>query len=112
MRIMQGKRCRSHLEISDGAASLLQATCLNMPRFIDLEMSTGCSWCVELKEEDGMLVLDQWCVLARFHGLEPGCVAEFEVVHPKLMKVIVYNQKGIEMRYKECGTAKLFTPDK
>ena len=51
-----------------------------------------------------------WSVFAKFHGLEPGCMAEFEVVHPELMKGIIYDKTGIDMIYKVCGNEKLFTP--
>lgn len=47
----------------------------------------------------------------KFHGLVSGCVAEFEVVHPGLMQVNIYDKNGIEMRCVECGDAKLFRKD-
>ena len=98
---MQDKRCKSRLVLPDSAASLLQARNLRLPRFINLETSTGCGWRVELKqEEDGMLELGAlWCAFAKFHGLKLGCVAEFAVVHPELMKVNIYNEGGTEVTY-------------
>ncbi|EMS55565.1 hypothetical protein TRIUR3_21617 [Triticum urartu] len=113
VRIMQDKRCKSRLVLPNSAASLLQASNLSLPRFINLETSTGCGWRVELKQEDGMLELGAlWCAFAKFHGLKLGCVVEFEVVHPELMKVNIYNEAGIEVTYTLCGDVNFFTSDK
>ena len=100
--------------LPDGATSFLQVSNLSLPRFINLETSTGYGWHVELKqEEDGMLELGAlWCAFAKFHGLKLGCVAEFEVVHPELMKVNIYNEAGIEVTYTLCGDVNFFTSDK
>lgn len=101
----------SPLLIPDGAASLLEATKLPTPRFVKLETSTGCCRRLQLERGDGMLVLGTlWFVFAKFHGFVVRCMAEFEVVHPELMKVIIYDKTGIEMIYKVCGNEKLFTP--
>ena len=65
------------------------------PEFIKLKIYTGCNWEVDLKEEDGMVVMDEgWSDFLEAHGLELGYFLVFKKINSRSLKVIVFDQDG------------------
>ena len=68
-----------------------------MSRDVKLKICTGCSWEVDLKEEDGMVVMDEgWSDFLEAHDLKLGYFLIFNKLNSRSLKVIVFDQDGCE----------------
>ena len=67
------------------------------PEFIKLKICTGCSFEVDLKEEDGMVIMyKRWSYFVEAHELELGYFLIFKKINSRSLKVIVFDQDGCE----------------
>ncbi|KAE8787948.1 Speckle-type POZ protein [Hordeum vulgare] len=68
-----------------------------------LNMNTGCSWRVTVRLMNDMVTLDQgWATFVVFHEIKIGYMVTFRLVTPDTLKVILFNDEGIEVVIK-CG---------
>ena len=67
------------------------------PEIIKLKICTGCSWEVDLKEEDGMVIMDEgWSYFLEAHDLMLGYFLIFKKLNTRSLRVIVFDQNGCE----------------
>ncbi|KAE8804392.1 Speckle-type POZ protein [Hordeum vulgare] len=69
-----------------------------MPTKFSLKTNTGCSWRVTVKVVDGRVTLDQgWATFATAHQVRIGYMLTFKLLTPNTMKVIIFNDDGVEV---------------
>ncbi|KAM3388930.1 hypothetical protein ACQJBY_011204 [Aegilops geniculata] len=74
-----------------------------VPREFKLRTNTHCSWRVTVRLMDGRVTLDQgWPPFATIHQIRIGYMVTFKLFTPDKLKVIVFNDEGIEVVTK-CG---------
>ncbi|XBI22077.1 hypothetical protein VPH35_063140 [Triticum aestivum] len=67
------------------------------------ETNTGCSWRVTVQLMDGRVTLDQgWVPFAAIHQIRIGYMVMFKLLTPDTLKVIFFDDEGIEVVTK-CG---------
>ncbi|KAE8798538.1 Cohesin subunit SA-1 [Hordeum vulgare] len=68
-----------------------------------LKNNTGCSWKVTAKLMNGRVTLDQgWATFAAVHQINIGYMVTFKLLTPDTLKVIIFDDDGIEVINK-CG---------
>ena len=74
-----------------------------VPQHFKLRTNTGCSWRVTVRLMDGRVTLDQgWAPFATVHQIRIGYMVTFKLLTPDTLKIIVFNEEGIEVVTK-CG---------
>ncbi|KAF7079110.1 hypothetical protein CFC21_083404 [Triticum aestivum] len=81
-----------------------------VPQEFKLRANTGCSWKVTVRLMDGRVTLDQgWAPFAAIHQIMIGYIVTFKLLTPDMLKVIVFNDEGIEVVTKCSKHDKAFT---
>ncbi|KAF7061244.1 hypothetical protein CFC21_067955 [Triticum aestivum] len=74
-----------------------------VPTEFKLRNNTGCSWRVTVKLMNGRVTLDQgWATFAAVHQIKIGYMVTFKLPTPDTLKVIIFDDDGIEVVNK-CG---------
>ncbi|KAM3311254.1 hypothetical protein ACQJBY_031742 [Aegilops geniculata] len=74
-----------------------------MPTEFKLRNNTGCSWRVTVKLMNDMVTLDQgWATFGAVHQIKIGYMVTFKLLTPDTLKVIIFDDDGIEVVNK-CG---------
>uniref|UniRef100_A0A8I6WRA7 TF-B3 domain-containing protein n=1 Tax=Hordeum vulgare subsp. vulgare TaxID=112509 RepID=A0A8I6WRA7_HORVV len=74
-----------------------------VPMELKLKNNTGCSWRVTVKLMNGRVTLDQgWATFAAVHEIHIGNMVTFKLLTPDTLKVIIFDDDGIEV-VKMCG---------
>ena len=74
-----------------------------VPTEFKLRNNTGCSWKVTVKLMNGRVTLDQgWATYAVVHQIKIGYMVTFKLLTPDTLKVIIFDDDGIEVVNK-CG---------
>ena len=74
-----------------------------VPTEFKLRNNTGCSWKVTVKLMNGRVTLDQgWATYAAVHQIKIGYMVTFKLLTPDTLKVIIFDDDGIEVVNK-CG---------
>ncbi|XBI01684.1 hypothetical protein VPH35_130404 [Triticum aestivum] len=74
-----------------------------VPTEFKLRNNTGCSWKVTVKLMNVRVTLDQgWATYAAIHQIKIGYMVTFKLLTPDTLKVIIFNDDGIEVVNK-CG---------
>ncbi|KAI4979765.1 hypothetical protein ZWY2020_016518 [Hordeum vulgare] len=74
-----------------------------VPMEFKLKNNTGCSWRVMVKLMNGRVTLDQgWATFAAIHHINIGYMVTFKLLTPDTLKVIIFDDDGIEVVNK-CG---------
>ena len=79
-----------------------------IPTEFKLKTNTGCTWRVTVRVINGRVTLDQgWATFAAVHQIMIGYMLTFKLPTPDTMKVIVFNDEGVEVitKCKEHGNA-------
>ncbi|XP_073357674.1 putative B3 domain-containing protein Os03g0621600 [Aegilops tauschii subsp. strangulata] len=77
-----------------------------VPQEFKLRTNTGYSWRVTIRLMDGRVTLDQgWAPFAAVHQIRIGYMVMFKLLTPNTLKVIVFDDEGIE------GVTKCGKPD-
>ena len=79
-----------------------------VPAEFKLKTNTGCSWRVTVRLTNSRATLDQgWATFAAVHQTMIGYMLTFKLLSPDAMKVIVFNDEGVEVvtKCKEHGNA-------
>ncbi|KAE8778443.1 U-box domain-containing protein 4 [Hordeum vulgare] len=72
-----------------------------VPMEFSPKTNTGCSWRVTMKVVDGTVTLHQgWATFAAVHQIWIGYMLIFKLLTPTNIKVIVFNEYGVEMLIK------------
>ncbi|KAF7107448.1 hypothetical protein CFC21_108070 [Triticum aestivum] len=76
---------------------------VTVPTELKLRNNTGCSWKVTVKLMNGRVTLDQgWATYATIHQIKIGYMVTFKLLTPHTLKVIIFDDDGIEIVNK-CG---------
>lgn len=75
---------------------------------ITMDTGMGCKWNVVMMEEivdnqRTLMLVEGQEAFARKHGFTPGCVDEFEIIHPGYMKVKLFGLDDVEMIFGTCA---------
>ncbi|KAF7035258.1 hypothetical protein CFC21_046171 [Triticum aestivum] len=74
-----------------------------VPTEFKLGNNTDCSWKVTVKLMNGRVTLDQgWATYAAVHQIKIGYMVTFKLLTPDTLKVIIFDDDGIEIVNK-CG---------
>ncbi|KAI4978896.1 hypothetical protein ZWY2020_015649 [Hordeum vulgare] len=74
-----------------------------VPMEFKLKNNTGCSWRVTVKLMNGMMTLDQGlATFAAVHQINIGYMVRFKLLALDTLKVIIFDDDGIEVVNK-CG---------
>ena len=74
-----------------------------MPQEFRLKTNTDCFWRVTVRQLNGRVTLDQgWATFAAVHQIKIGFMVTFKLLTPDMLKVIVFNDDGIEV-VTRCG---------
>ncbi|KAF7028939.1 hypothetical protein CFC21_040783 [Triticum aestivum] len=74
-----------------------------VPTEFKLRNNTDCSWKVTVKLMNVRVTLDQgWATYAAVHQIKIGYMVAFKLLTPYTLKVIIFNDDGIEVVNK-CG---------
>ncbi|KAF7054316.1 hypothetical protein CFC21_062020 [Triticum aestivum] len=74
-----------------------------VPTEFKLRNNTGCSWKVTVKLMNGRVTLDQgWATYAAVHQIKIDYMVTFKLLTPDTLKVIIFDDDGIEVVNK-CG---------
>ena len=74
-----------------------------VPTEFKLRNNTGCSWKVTVKLMNGRVTLDQgWATYATVHQIKISYMVTFKLLTPDTLKVIIFDDDGIEVINK-CG---------
>ncbi|KAF7065173.1 hypothetical protein CFC21_071322 [Triticum aestivum] len=74
-----------------------------VPTEFKLRNNTDCSWRVTVKLMNGRVTLDQgWATYAAVHQIKIGYMVTFKLLTPDTLKVIIFDDVGIEVVTK-CG---------
>ena len=69
-----------------------------VPQEFKLKTDIGCAWRVTVRVIDGRVTLDQgWATFAAVHQIMIGYMLTFKLLSPDTMKVIVFNDEGVEV---------------
>ncbi|KAF7009570.1 hypothetical protein CFC21_024088 [Triticum aestivum] len=76
---------------------------VTVPTEFKLRNNTGCSWRVTVKLMNGRVTLDQgWSTYDVVHEIKIGYMVTFKLLTPDTLKVILFDNDGIEVVNK-CG---------
>ncbi|KAF7009485.1 hypothetical protein CFC21_024018 [Triticum aestivum] len=74
-----------------------------VPAEFKLRNNTGCSCRVTVKLMNGRVTLDQgWATYAAVHQIKTGYMVTFKLLTPDTLKVVIFDDDGIEVVNK-CG---------
>ncbi|KAF7103382.1 hypothetical protein CFC21_104370 [Triticum aestivum] len=74
-----------------------------VPTEFKLRNDIGCSWKVTVKLTNGRVTLDQgWATYAVVRQIKIGYMVTFKLLTPDTLKVIIFDEDGIEVVNK-CG---------
>ncbi|KAF7027820.1 hypothetical protein CFC21_039826 [Triticum aestivum] len=74
-----------------------------VPTEFKLRNNTDCSWRVRVKPMNSRVTLDQgWATYAAVHQIKIGRMVMFKLLTPDTLKVIIFDDDGIEVVNK-CG---------
>ena len=63
-----------------------------------MKTTTGCAWRVTIRLLNGRVTLDQgWATFVAVHQIIIGYILMFKLMTPDTMKVIVFNDEGVEV---------------
>ena len=69
-----------------------------IPTEFKLKTNTGYAWRVTVRVINGRVTLDQgWATFAAVHQIMIGYMLPFKLLSPDTMKVIVFNDEGVEV---------------
>ena len=69
-----------------------------IPTEFKLKTNTGCAWRVTVRVINGRVTLDQgWATFTAVHQIMIGYMLTFKLLTPDTMKVIVFNDEGVEV---------------
>uniref|UniRef100_A0A8I6YJA4 TF-B3 domain-containing protein n=1 Tax=Hordeum vulgare subsp. vulgare TaxID=112509 RepID=A0A8I6YJA4_HORVV len=69
-----------------------------VPMEFKLKNNTDCSWRVTDKLMNGRVTLDQgWATFATVHQINIGYMVTFKLLNPDTLKVIIFDDDGIEV---------------
>ncbi|KAI5000239.1 hypothetical protein ZWY2020_004828 [Hordeum vulgare] len=69
-----------------------------MPTEFKLKNNIGCSWRVMVKLMNGRVTLDQgWATFTAVHQINIGYMVTFKLLTPDTLKVIIFDDDGIEV---------------
>ncbi|KAF7085675.1 hypothetical protein CFC21_089078 [Triticum aestivum] len=69
-----------------------------VPTEFKLRNNTGCSWKVMIKLMNDRVILDQgWSTYAAVHQINIGYMVTFKLLTPDILKVIIFDDDGIEV---------------
>ena len=75
----------------------------SVPQEFRSKTNTGCFWMVTVRLLNGRVTLDQgWATFAAVHQIKIGFMVTFKLLTPDMLKVIVFNDDGIEVVIR-CG---------
>uniref|UniRef100_A0A453P183 TF-B3 domain-containing protein n=1 Tax=Aegilops tauschii subsp. strangulata TaxID=200361 RepID=A0A453P183_AEGTS len=76
---------------------------VTVPTEFKLRNNTDCSWKVTVKLMNGRVTLDQgWATYTAVHQMKIGYMVTFKLLIPDTLKVIIFDDDGIEVVNK-CG---------
>lgn len=69
-----------------------------VPREFKLKTNTGCAWRATIRVINGRVTLDQgWAPFTVVHQIRIGYMVTFKQLTPDTLKVIVFNDDGVEV---------------
>ncbi|KAE8817425.1 Speckle-type POZ protein [Hordeum vulgare] len=69
-----------------------------VPHEFKLKMNTWYSWRVIVRLLNGRVTLDKgWATFVVVHRIKIGCMVIFKLLSPDMLKVIVFNDGGMEV---------------
>lgn len=72
-----------------------------IPAEFKLKTNTGCAWRVTVRLMNGRVTLDQgWDTFVTVHHIMIGYMLTFKLLTPDTMKVIVFDDEGMEVATK------------
>ncbi|KAK1611433.1 hypothetical protein QYE76_035106 [Lolium multiflorum] len=100
--------CTSELEVITIPSRVLPWFYGGCPESINLKMSTACTWIVDLKQQDGNVLMDAgWPEFVKAHDLKVGYLLTFKKIDTKSLQVLIfgYNCLPIDETRKTQGAA-------
>ncbi|KAK1613290.1 hypothetical protein QYE76_036963 [Lolium multiflorum] len=83
--------CTSELEVITIPSRVLPWFYGECPESIKLKMSTACTWIVDLKQQDGNVLMDAgWPEFVKAHDLKVGYLLTFKKLDTKSLQVLIF----------------------
>ncbi|KAK1585101.1 hypothetical protein QYE76_042238 [Lolium multiflorum] len=83
--------CTSELEVISIPSRVLPWFYGGCPESINLKMSTACTWIVDLKQQDGNVLMDEgWPEFVKAHDLKVGYLLTFKKLDTKSLQVLIF----------------------
>ncbi|KAK1681343.1 hypothetical protein QYE76_042191 [Lolium multiflorum] len=83
--------CTSELEVISIPSRVLPWFYGGCPESINLKMSTACTWIVDLKQQDGNVLMDKgWPEFVKAHDLKVGYLLTFKKLDTKSLQVLIF----------------------
>ncbi|KAK1680820.1 hypothetical protein QYE76_041668 [Lolium multiflorum] len=96
--------CTSELEVITIPSRVLPWFYGGCPKSINLKMSTACTWIVDLKQQDGNVLMDAgWPEFVKAHDLKVGYLLTFKKLDTKSLQVLIFGYNCCE----KCSNKKL-----
>ncbi|KAK1608549.1 hypothetical protein QYE76_011241 [Lolium multiflorum] len=89
--------CTSELEVISIPSRVLPWFYGGCPESINLKMSTACTWIVDLKQQDGNVLMDAgWPEFVKAHDLKVGYLLTFKKLDTKSLQVLIFGYNCCE----------------
>ncbi|KAK1668458.1 hypothetical protein QYE76_056617 [Lolium multiflorum] len=89
--------CTSELEVITIPSRVLPWFYGGCPESINLKMSTACTWIVDLKQQDGNVLMDAgWPEFVKAHDLKVGYLLTFKKIDTKSLQVLIFGYNCCE----------------
>ncbi|KAK1607406.1 hypothetical protein QYE76_031079 [Lolium multiflorum] len=89
--------CTSELEVISIPSRVLPWFYGGCPESINLKMSTACTWIVDLKQQDGNVLMDKgWPEFVKAHDLKVGYLLTFKKLDTKSLQVLIFGYNCCE----------------
>ncbi|KAK1681984.1 hypothetical protein QYE76_042832 [Lolium multiflorum] len=89
--------CTSELEVISIPSRVLPWFYGGCPESINLKMSTACTWIVDLKQQDGNVLMDKgWPEFVKAHDLKVGYLPTFKKLDTKSLQVLIFGYNCCE----------------
>jgi hypothetical protein len=89
--------CTSELEVITIPSRVLPWFYGGCPESINLKMSTACTWIVDLKQQDGNVLMDKgWPEFVKAHDLKVGYLLTFKKLDTKSLQVLIFGYNCCE----------------
>ncbi|KAK1664929.1 hypothetical protein QYE76_053088 [Lolium multiflorum] len=89
--------CTSELEVITIPSRVLPWFYGGCPESINLKMSTACTWIVDLKQQDGNVLMDAgWPEFVKAHDLKVGYLLTFKKLDTKSLQVLIFGYNCCE----------------